>query len=161
DYEARSGAGKPITGTMLMCGPETAPPAISIPLHARGWHAIYVGLKAYLGIGEPNTIKLKLDSDPCYVLASVETVTGGVRGEDMGLAGDAEAEQARLRRRQVQDCFYKYADLTGRELQVSALTSGIAQPSAIAYVRLVPLDENEVSELAKQRENKTNRRLAC
>src|SRR5262249_9777728 len=53
-YEARGEAGKTVTGTMLLCGPETAPPAVSIPLQARGWHAIYVGLKAYLGIGEPN-----------------------------------------------------------------------------------------------------------
>lgn len=161
DYQARTETGKPVTGTMLMCGPETAPPAVSIPLQARGWHAIYVGLKAYLGIGEPNTIKLKLSSDPCYVLASVETVTGGVIGEDKGLAADAAVEHARLRRRQIQDCFYKYADLTGHELQVSALSTGVAQPSAIAYVRLVPLDEREVSELEKRRGSKTNRRLAC
>ena len=161
DYEARAEPGKTLKGTMMMCGPETAPPAVSIPLGARGWHAIYVGLKAYLGIGEPNTIKLKLKSDPCYVLASVETVTGGVRGEDVGLAADGEAERARLRRRQIQDCFYKFADLTGEELEVSALTAGIAQPCAIAYVRLVPLEEREVEEIRRRRQSKADRRLAC
>src|SRR5262249_18730713 len=114
DYEALHPA-RAIKGSMLVSGPETAPPRISIPLQAKGWHAIYIGLKAYLGIGEPNTVKLKLKSDPCFVLASVETVTGGVRGEDEGLAGDAEAARGRLRHRQLQDCFYKYADLPAQE----------------------------------------------
>ncbi|MCI0624892.1 MAG: family 10 glycosylhydrolase [Acidobacteria bacterium] len=160
NYEAKVGPNSK-KGSMLMCGPETQAPPVSIPLKAKGWHAVYVGLKTYLGIGEPNTIKLKLKSDPCYVLASVETVRGGVVGEDIGLSGAGEVERARLRRRQIQDCFYKFADLTNEELQVSALTTGLAQQGAIAYVRLVPLSASEIESLKQARQKKANRRLAC
>ena len=65
-----------------------------------------------------------------------------------------------MRRRQIQDCFYKFADLTDEELQISALTTGVSEQSAIAYVRLVPLDCVRSSNW-KRRQNKTNRRLAC
>ena len=60
DYKARTGTGKPVTGTMLMCGPETAPPAVSIPLQARGWHAIYVGLRLIWGSASPTPSSLSL-----------------------------------------------------------------------------------------------------
>ena len=160
NYEAKVGSNS-MKGSMLMCGPETQAPPVSIPLKAHGWHAIYVGLKTYLGIGEPNTIKLKLKSDPCYVLAAVETVRGGVTGEDVGLTGAEEVERARLRRRQIQDCFYKFADLTGEELEISALTTGIAEQGAIAYVRLVPLTASEIESLKQSRQQRANRRLAC
>ena len=160
NYEARVGASS-MKGSMLMCGPETQAPPVSISLKATGWHAIYVGLKTYLGIGESNTIKLKLRSDPCYVLAAVETVRGGVIGEDIGLSGAEAAERLRLRRRQIQDCFYKFADLTDEELQVSALTTGLSEQGAIAYVRLVPLSASEIESLKQDRQKKANRRLAC
>jgi hypothetical protein len=160
DYEARR-PGSEFKGVMLVCGPETQAPPLVLPLEARGWHAIYVGLKPYLGIGEPNLIRLKLTSDPCYVPMSVEVASQRSQGEDIGLSRDAEVERVRLSRRQIQDCFYKFADLTGEELHISPQSAGLPQTCAIAYVRIVPLRAGQVAAIQAERAGRSNRRLVC
>src|SRR5262245_57446345 len=51
EYEARYGE-KDLKGSMLLAGPETSPPAIRLGLEQRGWHAIFVGMKSFLGYGD-------------------------------------------------------------------------------------------------------------
>ena len=50
-YEARY-KDREIQGQMLLAGPETAAPVLHLPLGAKGWHAIYIGMKSFLGYGD-------------------------------------------------------------------------------------------------------------
>ena len=151
-YEARYKE-REIQGKMLLAGPETATPPVRLPLAVKGWHAIYIGMKSFLGYGDSNAVKFKLPGDPCFWLLS-QTI--GIETRNKTVA--ARADWIRY---QIQDCFFRCARLDGGELEIAQNNKGIAQECAVAYVRLVPLEPREVELLERRRQSKGTGRLVC
>lgn len=125
-YEAEE-----VSGTMVLARPETAAPEITLPLNTQGWHAIYLGLMGQTWAGSP-LLKVKLSNDPCFIC--VET----------------EADF-----RHLEEGFWKIADLTDQDMVIAQQTSG-EWSAGLAYVRLVPLTEEEVK---RYRNRSGSRRL--
>ena len=151
-YEARH-KDKELKGKLLLAGPETFAPPLRRPLKAQGWHAIYIGMKSFLGYGDTSAVKFKLKDDPCYWLLS-QTI-GMERSER------DPATRADWIRYQIQDCFFRCADCTGQVLEIAQNSTGLVDPCAIAYIRLVPLSASEIRMLEKRRKTRGAGRLIC
>ena len=146
DYETEN-----FEGVMLRAGPETAAAAVEYPLELRGWHDVYLGLfntawRPYLD----QRLWVKLAEDPafsCLFLQAPSVDKGQV----------------------VQDLFWRTADLTGQNLsfkQVATELIPAGHPCRstcdtvwVAYIKLVPLDADEVEALQSDREQTGTRRL--
>ncbi|PKO18183.1 MAG: hypothetical protein CVU38_21615, partial [Chloroflexi bacterium HGW-Chloroflexi-1] len=124
-----------VSGAMVLARTETGAPEITLPLQARGWHAIYLGFMGDTWAGRP-LLRVKLSGDPCFV--RVET----------------EADI-----RHLEEGFWKAADLTGQDLVIAPQTIfAEPRPASLACVRLVPLAEEEVRRY--QDRSKTRRLIA-
>lgn len=133
-YEAEG-----VSGTLLFAGPETEAPVITLPLELSGWHAIFVGLWSNW---TPSLLKVKLSSDPAYVLMNRE-----------------EAANGRVDNYTTDERFFKYADLSGEDIMFSQQRKGMAIPAYVTYVKLVPLSEAEVRSIEAERSNEDTKRL--
>lgn len=133
-------------GTMLLAGEETVPPPVTYPMNVRGWHAISIGMfvERYEG---SLAVQVKLSGDPAF---TVLTLKPGPR-------------------RQIEDVFWKIADLTGQQIVFSQLCGAVSEdgrlegyPGAkarIAYIKLEPLSAQEVEALQADCRRAENRRL--
>jgi len=119
-----------IAGKLIWASFESQAPELTLPLNVQGWHAIYVGLAdpAHLGC----QALLRLSADPAPV-PRVRT------------AGDLE------------EAFFKVADLTGQSLHISRHPRGPG--CGIAYVKLVPLTSEEVAAWQARFQKETHKRL--
>jgi uncharacterized lipoprotein YddW (UPF0748 family) len=134
-------------GFMLVVGHNTAAPDITYPLERKGWHAISIGLRALYGDSQ---LMVRLKSDTTFTLLT--------RRED------------RSARDRVDDLFWKAADLTGEHIVLrqprtqtvpenAASLGNVCSPAWVAYIKLVPLSEDEVRALVDERGRKETRRL--
>ena len=128
-------------GKMLIAGPETEAPPVSLSLGVSGWHRIYLGLWSNW---TDDLARVRLSGDDAFVKVTRESAAG------------AFADNYSLDER-----YWKTADLTGQALIFAQQSAGASQPAYIAYVKLVPLDDDEVSRLLADRANCENRRLIC
>jgi hypothetical protein len=151
-YEARYRQ-REVSGKMLLAGPETMPPRVRCPLEARGWHAIYIGMKSFLGYGDVNAARFRLKQDPCDWLLS----------QTIGMQTGSQTVTARADwiRYQIQDCFWRCADVTGETIEIAQNNAGLVEPCAIAYIRLVPLTGDELAQLRQRQGAKGSGRLIC
>jgi hypothetical protein len=122
---------KKISGNMIFARAETGAPEITLPLSAQGWYAIHLGFMGETWAGSP-ILKIKLTDDPCFT--------------NLGTEADIH---------HLEEGFWKVADLTGRNLVIAQSPSA---PVSLAYVRLVPLAEEEVRNY--QGRSKTKRLIA-
>jgi hypothetical protein len=119
-------------GTMLTALVETTAPLVSLPLNVKGWYAVYLGLyRLYPNDG----IRVKLTNDEATTLVQAD------KAYDY-----------------FEEVFWKYADLTNQEIifQQPELRIG---SSYICFVKLVPLNNDEVKKIQSYRENKENKNL--
>jgi hypothetical protein len=103
----------------------TAPPPVRLPLSARGWHAIYIGLATTSGgfnIGG-NGARARLSDEPVF----------------KRLANNLPLLENR--RAVIQECYLTVAELKGQALEIAPM-SGL--PATVCYVKLVPLTDAEV-----------------
>ena len=146
DYETEN-----FKGIMLRAGPETAAAAVEYPLELQGWYDIYLGLFNTAWRPYPDQrLWVKLTEDPafsCLFLQAPSVDKGQV----------------------VQDLFWRTADLTGQRLsfkQVATELIPAGHPCRsncdtvwVAYIKLVPLDPDEVEALQSDRVQTGTRRL--
>lgn len=116
---------KDAQGTALSIYSQTSPPVVNLPLAARNWHAVYIGLATVSGgfdIG-PNGIKARLSDEPVFkrIACNLELLPN--------------------RRSVIQEQFLTVADLQGQSLEISPLPG---RPANVCYIKLVPMTENEV-----------------
>ena len=127
DYEVRG-----FGGVMLMAGPETEAPDITYPLEVEGWHAVSIGFYSTIqGLSGVSDFLVRLSGDDTF------SVLDPVRA-------DAFEQQGQL-----EEIYWKTADLTGQQIVFGQLTRrrapgegpGVVEcgPVRIAYVKLVPL----------------------
>ena len=100
-YEAEG-----FSGVMLKAGPETRAPEVRYPLSITGWHAISIGVHPTSEEGLPQAL-VKLSGDDTYSVITWDT--GGHH----------------LRRKQLQEIFWKVADLNGQAVDFCQLSRRI------------------------------------
>jgi len=131
DYEAGGMKGK-----MAWASEEAGAPPLSLSLKANGWHAIYVGL-ADPYVHQGSHALLRLTNDPSYVPRTLTATSG-----------------------QIEEVFFKVADLNGQSLHIAQESGGMGQGCGIAYVKLVSLTPEEVATVKADREDTSCRKLA-
>lgn len=138
-------------GVMLRAGPETAAAAVEYPLELEGWHDVYLGLfntawRPYLD----QRLWVKLTEDPAFSCLFLQ-------------APDVDKGQV------IQDLFWRTADLTGQRLSFKQVATELIPEGHpcrstcdtvwVAYIKLVPLDPDEVGALHSDRKQTSTRRL--
>ena len=131
-------------GTMLMANPETGAPDVTYPITRHGLHAVSIGIHPsdtgqadwHNATDDIVWLKAKLTDDPSFVV--LEWDPGG-----------------HLKRRRLEEIFWKVADLTGQHIIFSqyGLRAGTKEhpeladysPARIAYIKLVPLNDDETA----------------
>ena len=127
-YTASSFAGKCVWALA-----NTGAPELALPLNARGWHAVYLGL-GNEGTGEGNAIRVKLSGDAAFQH----------RGHKHG-AGE--------------EVFFRCADLTGQQLHIAQQTAGYPRAACLHYVKLVPLSAAEAETARRDLQQREPKRL--
>ncbi len=119
-------------GQLISAGFMTEPPEVRLPSSHQGCFAIYVGLwmagesaggwgRATMGSDAVGSLKIKLESDACFVAFRREAPA----------------------RDNLEDVFWKIADLDGDDFVFAQQASGIKGQSSVAYIRLVQLSADE------------------
>jgi hypothetical protein len=122
-FQVRNGAAEKLRGTVLIAGPETGAPTLTIDPKLEGPYEVFVGLPNSLVYANRNAIRIKLDNDPCFVPLAV----------DAGVAG-----------RGIQDCRFRAADMTGRRIQIATADLIDTKAAAVAYIRAVKIPESKL-----------------
>ncbi len=138
-----------LKGKCIATMPNTGAPTVTLPLNAKGWHAVYVGLG---GMGrfawsQENHVRLKLTNDVTY--------------QHRAYAGAKD---------DIEEVFFKAADLSGQKLQIaqSRFTALMdlrpttnPRTSIVMYIKLVPLTDREVAWFKQDRERQDTKRLVA
>lgn len=128
DYKAEG-----ISGTMIDATSSTNAPVITLPLNTKGWHKIFVGFwNTPYGGEEYTSIRLKLTDDPAFF---------AIQDHQPYCWDRTDLKQA----------FWKCADLTEQDIIVAQQSKGRPRKSNLCYIKLIPMDKQEVEQLQKQR----------
>ena len=140
EYEAEG-----LSGVMLIAGPETAAPEISLPLNAAGWHAVSLGLFADQRQRTGALVRLSGD-DTFSVLDQPPLESEQPPGNESTPA---------YRAHEVREMFWRVVDLTGRDLVLGQMQWRVAPgegqgaltsiTSRVAYVKITPLTDAEAA----------------
>ena len=135
DYETDD-----FSGTMLVVLEESAAPDLNYALNRTGWHRIYIGIYRK-PFERPKQVQVKLTGDPAYTIVT-------------GRAGETDH-----RENWIDDIYWKSADLSGRSLYFRQTQIPQSEHGWVAYVKLVPLSEQQVRDLKKDRAQEKTKRL--
>ena len=149
-----------LSGNAIAAGQETQAPPVTLPLPARGWHAVSIGvwrLKSwYFGLYDdagPPQLLVRFRGDPVFSILHLPT---------QPFAEDPIADwSAHTGGEELSECFWQIVNLDGADLE-------FAQPhwletdrdggertrcaiANVAYVKLVPLTEAEVRRCTTER----------
>jgi len=124
------------TGKSLWALEHTDAPEVILPLHATGWHTVYLGLGngGVPGAPNPNVVRVKLSDDAAF------------------------QHRAQTRGR-CEEVLFTCADLTGQSLHIAQQTAGHARAACVCYVKLLPLTDEEVVTLLQDRQRQDQRNL--
>ncbi len=114
---------------------KTGAPELTLPLNAKGWHAVYLGL----GRGFSNVesvVRVKLSDDIAFQ-------------HRMPKEGPCAGEEV----------LFKCADLTGQSLHIAQQSAGLSREALVYYVKLVPLTDAEVAAVQRERCEPETKRL--
>ncbi|MBI3941885.1 MAG: family 10 glycosylhydrolase [Chloroflexi bacterium] len=133
-YEAEG-----VSGKMLVAGQECGAPAVTIPLGVQGWYAIHLGIWTHW---MNSMVKVKLTKDACFTVIS--TPSPDWRSNYFATIGEV---------------FWVCADLTGQDLMISQMSTGLPVRSGIAYLKLEALTADQVAEIQRDRSQAGTKRL--
>lgn len=156
DFEAGD-----LKGTMLTCGQNSDVNDIEYPLNRTGWFAIYFGLASKY---HESRLEVRLKSGATFSLLTHN------RMADAGLnRRDIEFAAHGFTTREFDEVFWRCVELRDpgesivlRQLKVKLENDGarhLFMPCWLGYIRLVPLDGEEVRRLKADRADSSNRRL--
>lgn len=117
---------KDLKGQALSCYSSTGAPPVNLPLGARGWHAVYLGVcTTSTGWRESkNGLKAKLSGESVFRHLA----------NNLALLPD--------RRDVIQELFLTAAELEGQSLEIAPQPS---LPATVCYLKLVPLTHDETA----------------
>lgn len=149
-----------LEGTMLLAGPQTAAPTVTYPLEASGWHAISVGLVRCHPGGHHarySELEVRLTDDRASTVLSLPSL------------GDHYPDEPMPEHREVAELFWQCAELDGQQLELgqpaARLKSGDEHASFacsavhVAYIKLVPLTDDEAALVEADRNRADTKRL--
>lgn len=135
-YETKDG----INGVLIGKGELSSPPDVSLPLESNGWHAIYLGLfRGGASVGQPFAdpclLKVKLSDDGLFdtvrpTVLDTPRLNSSVPGSENG----------------VEELFWRASDLDGQDMVLSYPRAGVRNAAQLAFIRLVPMTEEEVED---------------
>ena len=137
-----------LEGIMLLAGPETGAPNITIPLNCKGWHSISIGV---LAENEPVRLLVKLTDSKTF---SVLTLNG---------------QENKNKEQELTELFFKISDITEQDLIIGQISwqvsEGVSQnftqstTASIAYIKLIPLSSEEQKDYIKDLKRTDTRSL--
>ena len=127
-------------GTMLVATEESKPPDLTYPLQRTGWYEIYIGIYRK-PFEEDKQVQVKLTDDPAYTTLR-------------GLPGTKDH-----RENWIDDIYWKTADLTGRRITFRQTQLPAVQHAWVAYIKLVPLSDEQFEALQRDRTRTDTKRL--
>lgn len=133
EYEAGG-----LEGKMILACPDSGAAAVSLPLEVTGPYAIFVGV--YGTRTCPSQVWLKLDTDIAALSRSSRPAQGMWS---------------------IEEVFLKVAELEETSLQVIQQATGVTSSCGVAYVKLIPLTEDEHRRYVADREAPPARRLTA
>ncbi len=133
DYEAEG-----VSGTLIAAKYSSAAPPVTLPLPVEGWHRIYLGFwkPPYTDI----TVRLRLTSDVAFTPIT-------------------DCDDFIWDRTDVNEAFWKCADLSGQDLIIAQQSKGVARAAFVAYVRTEPMTQAELAGLLEDRARKDTRKV--
>jgi len=123
---------------MILACPNSGAATASLPLEVTGPHAIFVGV--YGTRTCPSQVWLKLDTD---------------------VAAQSRSSRPAQGMWSIEEVFLKVAELEGASLQVIQQATGITSSCGVAYVKLIPLTEDEHARYVADRDALPARRLTA
>ena len=127
-------------GTMLVATEESNAPDVTYPVKRTGWHEIYIGIYRR-PFGQPKYVQAKLTDDPAFTALA-------------GLPGDKDHQET-----WIDEIFWKTADLTGRGIILRQIRLPSVRHAWVAYIKLVPLSDEQVAGLHADRRRQDTKRL--
>ena len=144
-----------IQGVMVARGQLTHPPDLRLSLPVQGWQAIYVGLFGGSRVDEFR-LRLKLSDETLF-----ETLAPSRLGYQRQADGSWLRPRAAIGVTDIEEVFWKAADLGGQQLVISHLRTSHPSVAQLAFVRLVPLTVEEVREYQRAGGRPETRLLAA
>ena len=137
-----------VSGVMIGAGSVADAPEVTLPLGVSGWHAIYLGFwNPHHDYDGGACVRLKLTGDPCFQALSDFNYDGAAAAPS--LWGGAE----------LQECFFRHADLTGKDLVIAQQSKGEPKKAYVAYFKVIPLSQAQADAIQKDRANRDSRTL--
>ena len=132
---------QPGSGTMIGASSFVEAPDVTLPLNVSGWHAVYVGYwNPFYVYDGGAAIRLKFSDEPYFI-----------RIEEGPPPFEPHATF-------IKEALFMVADLTDRDLVVGKDNGPFAKKAYVAYVKLVPLRDEEVAAEEADR-NRTETRI--
>ena len=142
------------SGVMLMAGTESAAPEVTYPLGRSGWHAVSFGV--FGGYYEPDLVLVRFSGDDTFTPLRLQRHA-------------TTAWYRQYNGEPVWEMFWRVADLTDQDIVIGQDTWRVSpgeEPTShrsaeamLAYIKVVPLSDAEVSEYRANRARTDNRRL--
>ena len=132
-----------LRGTMVGALPIINAPNLTIALDATGWHKVYIGYwnPSHLYDDDP-IIKVKLSDQPAFRIFH----------EDVS----ADRQDSTFLR----EAFFDYVELTGQNLVIGKSNGILGKQMFFAYVKLVPMSDEEIDRVIEDRADRCTRKLA-
>jgi len=133
-----------VNGTMVVAGSYIDAPQLTLPLRAKGWHAVYVGYwnPEFAYDGTP-VFKLKLTGEPAF------------RQFHSGASPDSQ-EATFLR-----EVYVRTDDLTNKDLVIAKPNGPLGKSAYLAYVKLIPLTPDQEKQIKQDRLRTDTRNLVA
>ncbi len=152
DYETHEHRGVRLSGKMLYANAQVEPPPVTLRLGASGWHAVYLGFY-YADFPNSHTVRVRLTGDPTFDRVQAETTS----------PKDGNHAEQNVNYSLLAETLWRTADLTGQDLVISrpGRKGLLAQHgyTSLAYVKLVPLSEEDLAQRRKLMPSPRTKRL--
>jgi len=135
DYETAA-----VSGTMLTAMSISAPKPVVLHPNLQGWYKIYVSLMD----NPDNRVFLRLTGD-----AVQDVIRPGAETFGMTM----------WKWERLQECLWKCADMTGQSVEIARRAGMGTAPCQIAWLRFVPMTEEEIAHWKREEERKDTKRI--
>ena len=139
-FQQKPDASRYFSGTLLLATHGNQAPEITYSPDRSGWYRIYVGIYRK-PFEESKAVDVRLSRDPAFT-----TLEGGEGGKDQ-------------QENWLDEVYWKTADLTGQDIHFRQITFPQIRHAWVAFIKLVPLSEDQVQEFETDRKNPEHRRL--
>lgn len=129
-----------VQGTLLAALGSSFPEDVRLCPNLTGWYKIYVGIPA------------------CWSSGSRSLLNIGLTGDNI-LTHFSHQAQPYFARQQIQEAFWRCADMTGQDVVINKYAQGKALDAVVAWIRFVPMDEAEVETFQKDQARTDTKRI--